>query len=194
MAVPPPDSLPTLADLKRHLRMTLRTMRRGFVMAGGAPAIDLPMLLRSRIVPGTVVTAYLPDRFEADPLPMAEHAADLGARLALPRITGRGEPMMFHGWVSGAPLEAGPLGIRQPHADAPVLSPDIILAPLVGFDDRLNRLGQGGGYYDGAFARYPDALRVGIAWSVQRVDAIPVEAWDQPLHAVVTEIGLMGTP
>ncbi|MDB5738517.1 MAG: 5-formyltetrahydrofolate cyclo-ligase, partial [Sphingomonas bacterium] len=50
-----------------------------------------------------------------------------------------------------------------------------------------NRLGQGGGYYDRWFEGHPDAMRVGIAWSVQELPAVPRDVWDMPLHAVATE-------
>ena len=88
-----------------------------------------------------------------------------------------------------AALVAGPHGLSQPAVDAIELRPDIILTPLVAFDARLNRLGQGAGYYDRAFERFPDAWRIGVAWSVQQVADVPTEPWDKPLHAVVTEQG-----
>ena len=71
--------------------------------------------------------------------------------------------------------------------DLAELTPDIVLTPLVGFDRRGTRLGQGAGHYDRAFAAHPAAWRVGIAWSVQEVDALPADAWDVPLHAIATE-------
>lgn len=194
MAVPPPEISLTPAEAKPALRTALRARRRAFVEAGRPAAPAFPDSLRARIGPGTVVTFYLPDRFEADPRPIAGQAAALGAQLGLPRITARGEPMTFQAWRAGDPLEDGPLGIRQPAAAAAALTPDIILAPLIGFDATLNRLGQGGGFYDGAFARYPDARRIGIAWSIQRIDTVPVEAWDVALHAVITEQGVFGAP
>jgi 5-formyltetrahydrofolate cyclo-ligase len=58
----------------------------------------------------------------------------------------------------------------------------------------MNRLGQGGGYYDRAFARYPDALRIGLAWSVQEHDALPADPWDLPLHIILTEVELIEGP
>ena len=48
-------------------------------------------------------------------------------------------------------------------------------------------LGFGGGYYDRAFAAYPDAIRIGIGWSVQECDSLPHEDHDMPLNAVLTE-------
>jgi 5-formyltetrahydrofolate cyclo-ligase len=61
------------------------------------------------------------------------------------------------------------------------------MSPLVGFDRSGNRLGQGGGFYDRAFAAFPSARRIGIAWSVQEVDMLPVDSWDEQLHSVITE-------
>ena len=97
--------------------------------------------------------------------------------------------MRFLAWQTEAALEAGPFGLSQPAADAAELRPDIILTPMLAFDDKFDRLGQGAGYYDGAFARFPDAWRVGVAWSVQRVADLPVDPWDVKLHAIVTEQG-----
>ena len=54
-------------------------------------------------------------------------------------------------------------------------------------DRRGNRLGQGAGQYDRAFAAHPAAWRIGVAWSVQQVDALAPDPWDVPLHAIVTE-------
>ncbi len=97
--------------------------------------------------------------------------------------------MRFLAWDSEADLIPGPFELHQPHHEAPALAPDVILAPLLAFDAWLNRLGQGAGYYDRVFAQFPAAHRIGVAWSMQQVDALPIEAWDVPLHAVVTEQG-----
>ena len=114
----------------------------------------------------------------------------LGPRQALPFVVDRSAPIRFLAWNPGDSLTTGPFGLRQPEADSPELAPDVILTPLVGFDARLNRLGQGAAHYDRAFARYGDARRVGVAWSVQEVPAIPADIWDVPLHAIITEKGM----
>ena len=94
--------------------------------------------------------------------------------------------MRFLRWT-GKALVSGPFGIEQPSADSPALTPDIVLTPLLAFDRSGRRLGQGAAYYDRTFARLPDAWRVGVAWSVQEVECIPVDPWDVPLHAIATE-------
>ena len=168
----------------------MRATRDAFI-AGGSPSIIVPPEFLDRLSHGLTVTSYVPMGSEADPSPLARAATDAGCVLALPHVTVRSEPMRFLAWETEAALEAGPFGLSQPAADAIELRPDIILTPLVAFDAGLNRLGQGAGYYDRAFARFPDAWRVGVAWSCQEVEVLPFDAWDVPLHAVVTQSGWM---
>ncbi|TAM10242.1 MAG: 5-formyltetrahydrofolate cyclo-ligase [Nevskiaceae bacterium] len=92
------------------------------------------------------------------------------------------------------PLRRAAYGIREPvrrtrHRVARRL--DVVLVPLVAFDDRGGRLGQGGGYYDRSFARRcaRRPLLVGYAYHVQRVDTLPLDAWDVRLDAILTERG-----
>jgi len=175
-------------DSKQALRARLRAARDAFV-AHERLRIAVPDAFRARLEHGLTVTSYVPIGSEADPSPLARAAVEAGCVLALPHVTVRSEPMRFLAWETEAALEAGPFGLSQPSALAAELLPDIILTPMLGFDAKLDRLGQGAGYYDGAFARFPDAWRVGIAWSVQQVEDLPVDPWDIPLHAVVTEQG-----
>lgn len=185
------------AATKAAMRASLRERRRGFVEATGR-AGDLLVAnlfvadaVRPLLAGAKVVAGYISDGLEVDPLPILLQAIDLGLATVLPRVTARDRPMTFHHWLPGDPLVRGPLGIHQPAPDAEELAPDLILAPLVGFDARRNRLGQGGAFYDRAFAGLPQARRVGLAWSCQQVDAIPAEPWDVPLHAIATERGLV---
>jgi 5-formyltetrahydrofolate cyclo-ligase len=107
--------------------------------------------------------------------------------LALPRVEGRTSVMSFRTWQHGTPLEMADYGFAQPAESAELAMPDLILTPLIGFDAAMNRLGQGAGHYDRYFSSYPNALRIGIAWSVQQIDALDAAAWDVPLDAVCTE-------
>jgi 5-formyltetrahydrofolate cyclo-ligase len=173
---------------KNILRTRIRAARDAFVASEPSP-IAVPHEFIDRLDHGLTVTSYVPMGSEADPSPLARAAVEAGCVLALPHITIRSEPMRFLAWETEAALEAGPFGLSQPAADAIELRPDIILTPLVAFDAKLDRLGQGAGYYDRAFARFPDAWRVGVAWSVQQVEELRVEPWDVPLHAIVTEKG-----
>lgn len=171
---------------KAALRTRMRAARVAFAAtADRTPAPSAEFL--ARLSPGLTVASYVPMEGEADPSALARAAVAVGCAIALPHVTTRNAPMRFLAWDSEADLVPGTYGLHQPHHDSPALAPDIILTPLVAFDSALNRLGQGAGYYDRAFAAFPQAWRIGIAWSMQRVDALPAESWDVPLHAVVTE-------
>lgn len=185
MAVPPP-----MRSDKPALRARLRAERDRFASESVA-AIVPPAAFLERIAPGMIVATYFPIGSEADPAALAAAALERGATLALPHVVDRPTPIRFLAWTPQTMLIDGPYGLRQPDADQPEVAPDLILTPLVGFDARLNRLGQGAGHYDRAFARYPDAWRAGVAWSIQQVPALPADVWDVPLHAIITETGML---
>ncbi len=174
---------------KLALRAQLRAERDAFA-AEASEAILAPPVFLARLRPGMCVATYFAIGSEADPTQLAAAAAELGCGLALPHVVDRSAPIRFLAWQMGEPLVAGPFNLRQPDESRPEVAPDVILTPLVGFDARLNRLGQGAAHYDRAFARYPEAWRVGVAWSVQETPAIPTDIWDVPLHAVITEKGM----
>jgi len=181
------------AEMKARLRAELRTRRDRLVASLDSITSQLafrtpPTPLRALIEQATVIAGYRPAGSEADPSALLAFAAAQGKTLALPHVERRSVPMRFLAWTEGDPLIPGQFGLEQPdRAMAPEVAPDLILAPLLGFDRRLHRLGQGAAYYDRAFARYPDAVRIGIAWSVQELDMVPDDPWDVPLHAVLTE-------
>lgn len=191
MADPPPDSMsPKNISLdKPALRARLRAARDAFVAEGEA-AILAPDAFVERLTPGMTVASYFPIGSEADPAQLAAAAIERGCRIALPFVIDRAAPIRFLIWEDGAPLIDGPYGLRQPDPASEEAAPDVILTPLLGFDARFNRLGQGAAHYDRAFARYESAWRVGIAWSVQELPAIPADIWDVPLHAIITEKGM----
>jgi len=175
---------------KLALRARLRAERDRFAAAANG-AILAPAAFVERLTGSEIVAAYIAIGSEADPAQLAAAAAARGCRLALPFVADRSTPLRFLAWVPGDALVDGPLNLRQPDPARPEVAPDVILTPLVGFDARLNRLGQGAAHYDRAFARYENAWRVGVAWSVQQAPAIPTDVWDLPLHAVITEEGML---
>ncbi|MBW4519463.1 MAG: 5-formyltetrahydrofolate cyclo-ligase [Scytolyngbya sp. HA4215-MV1] len=94
--------------------------------------------------------------------------------------------------TDAASLRTGKYGILEPLPDAPVLSPeavDLILVPCVACDDRGYRLGYGGGFYDRLLTS-PEWQRIptiGITFAFAHLSQLPIDAWDQPLHAICTE-------
>ena len=118
-----------------------------------------------------------------------------GARLYYPRVTGRGS-IVFFPHREGDGWETGPYGIPEPPRPAGGKPHrggfDIVVVPGVAFDRRGNRLGHGLGYYDRFLGRMPERVpKVGLAWAHQLVPEVPVDPWDVPVHAVVTEEGVI---
>jgi len=64
---------------------------------------------------------------------------------------------------------------------------DIVIAPVVAFDTSCNRIGMGGGWYDGYFAAHPTTKKIGLAFEVQKVSEVPISATDVPMDMIVTE-------
>ena len=121
--------------------------------------------------------------------------ATRGQQFLLPVIS-RGRQLRFAPWRAGDPVQPNRYGIPEPVAPTELLEPfrlDLVLVPLLGFDRRGNRLGQGGGYYDRSFAflneqvRPTEPLLVGIAYAFQELPGVEEEAWDVPLDFVATE-------
>ncbi len=189
MAVPPP-ALPVTTD-KPHLRAMLRAQRHAFVEALGEARHAQEQALADRVIARLdgcrAVSGYLAMGTEMTCMAVLDAAHARGIAIALPCIEVTPAHLVFRHWLPGDPLMEGPLRIRQPLPSAPPLDPDLILTPLIGFDRALGRIGQGKGYYDRAFVAHPHARRIGIAWSVQEVDAIPMDPWDVPLHGIATE-------
>jgi len=173
---------------KRALRARMRAARDAF-FATGLPRIEPGAAFGALLSHAATVASYVPIGSEADPMWLARAAVEQGCAIVLPHVTTRAEPMRFLSWDAEDDLAPGPFGLQQPHHASPALAPDLVLTPLLAFDGALNRLGQGAGYYDRAFAAFPNAVRIGVAWSVQEVDALPADPWDMPLHAVATELG-----
>ena len=144
-------------------------------------------------VGGIVVACYMPFRGEIDTIPVVESILNNNGIIAMPSVDRSSKHMIFRQWSPGDPTVRNSHGIEEPVAEARTLVPNILLLPLVGFDEAGFRLGYGGGYYDRALARLramPLKLRaVGLAYAMQQVASLPYEAHDARLDAVVTERG-----
>jgi 5-formyltetrahydrofolate cyclo-ligase len=142
------------------------------------------------IVPGTIVSGFMPLKSEIDPLPLMRKLAEAGAKLALPVVAGRGKPLIMRAWQWGEPLAAGVWGLREPKPEAVEVEPDILLVPLLAFDRAGHRIGYGAGYYDRTIARlraHGPVAAIGIAFAAQEVPAIPTTSDDARLDLVLTE-------
>ena len=142
------------------------------------------------IAPGTIVSGYSPIRSEIDPVPLMRMLGAQGARLALPAVMARGKSLAFRAWSPDDRLMMGPLGILEPSPAAPEIIPDIMLVPLAAFDRLGHRIGYGAGHYDYTLAhlrRIKPIAAIGLAFSAQEIEAVPVLQHDVALDYVLTE-------
>ena len=177
---------PSKADLRAQA-----LARRAGIAAGDRE--HLSRLAASRIAPliagGETVALFWPIRGEINPFSLGETVRAHAGCVALPAIIG--DDIVFRLFDNASELEAGGFGTRQPPADARQCLPDLIVAPLAAFDRTGGRIGYGGGFYD----RYVTQLRsrrhpfrfVGIAFSCQEIDAVPLATHDERLDAIATE-------
>jgi 5-formyltetrahydrofolate cyclo-ligase len=176
---------------KAELRTHLRGVRRAFVAERGSAVLVLDSILTSHVKALIdnikYASLYCARSGECDVMAAITGVLPPTVELALPCATSKSAPLVFRRWHIGDPRVTGPLGFDEPLENAPEVAPDLIFAPLIGFDRKLNRLGQGAGHYDQAFAAFPNAVRIGIAWSCQEVDVIPTDPWDVPLDGIITE-------
>src|SRR5262249_50174524 len=134
-----------------------------------------------------------PINTEFNPIPLMRKLFDAGARLALPKVVGRGHPLIMREWKFGDPLVAGVWGIREPAPSAPEVAPDILLVPFAAFDRAGYRIGYGAGYYDmtlAALRARKKVTTIGLGFAAQEVDEVPIEAHDQRLDFILTEAGV----
>ena len=180
----------TKADIRTG-RLALRDgiapddrIEKGLAMADHGEAITFE--------PGTIISGYMPIRSEADIRPLMWQLRARGARLCLPVVLDK-ETIIFRELLPTSQLVETGFGTTGPGPDANELDPDILLMPLSAFDGKGNRIGYGAGHYDRAIDRLlRKGLKprlIGIAFDVQKVEEVPSEPHDMPLHAILTESG-----
>ena len=179
------ESKSSLRERARAQRAQLARAHPGFAKTIAGFAAHL------RISKHAVVAGYWPIRDEADPRGLMAELAKRGHRLALPRVE-KDKALIFHAWREGDVTHRNGFGIDEPHVSSRIVTPDVMLVPLLAFDATGHRLGYGGGYYDRtlqALRAGGKAFAIGIAYSGQEVPSLPREPHDHPLDAIVTETG-----
>ena len=179
---------------KPSLRTAMRAQRRSHEAAlpGATRALMFlrpPARIAALVREGATVALYHAIAPEAPTLAYAKWFHENGRRLALPWFAARDAAMRFRIWDSPwleDRLEPGPYGALQPLGDAAAADPALVIVPLVAFTADGHRLGQGGGHYDRWLAAHPHVAAIGLGWDCQLVEALPIEAHDHRLDAVIT--------
>jgi 5-formyltetrahydrofolate cyclo-ligase len=189
----------TLQAERRQLRARMRAARRSLSPAERRVAerriVDhirrLPEFRRARRI-----AVFLAFDGEPSLASLIASAAARGKRVYAPVLTGA--RMHFTELDTRARLATNFFGILEPRVGGPIdpRELDLVLTPLVAFDDRGVRVGVGRGYYDRCFGfllnrrRWRRPKLVGVAYELQRVAELPRQAWDVPLAAAVTDAGV----
>lgn len=184
----------TPAEQKAALRRELRARLQGLtpdVREAAAREVErrvweFPEVAAARVL---LLYASLPEELPTDGI--AREALSRGITVVYPRcLTGTRE-MALHALERLEELRAGSYGIREPDPACPLVrveKVDAALVPGLGWDRAGRRIGRGAGYYDRLFAD-PGwrGFRCGVFFAAQEAPRVPADAWDAPLHAVVTE-------
>jgi 5-formyltetrahydrofolate cyclo-ligase len=185
---------PAIEEAKAALRKKALAARAALAAEDRAEAArEVARLFFENIAyePEDVVAGYWRIRDELDCQPILVRLMDTGQQVVLPVVQGANAPLDLRLWEADQPLYEAGFGTLAPSDLAPRAEPDVVLMPLLGFDEKGTRLGYGGGYYDRTLASLPrKPMLVGLAFSVQEVGTIPRDDHDVPLDAVITEAGV----
>ena len=179
-------------EQRRAMRRELRERRSALSpeeQAGVSAAVGSRLAKIAALERSLVVGGYRAIGGEVDLDATLTRLHDAGAMVTVPRVSG--VRLDFLPWSPTSETVAGSFGIDEPINGEPLpfTQHDVVLVPLVAFDETGQRLGQGGGFYDRAIAAAGASrpLLIGVAHAFQQVRSVPIEAWDMPLDAVVTE-------
>lgn len=136
---------------------------------------------------GRIIGSYWPFRGEPDLRNWSIEVVERGGRIALPVVIQKGWPLEYRIWTPGDPLVRGILNILAP-SRGPAVQPEIVIAPMVGFDEQKYRLGYGGGFFDRTLAAMPrKPLAIGIGYAQSRISTIYPQPHDIPMDMIVTD-------
>ncbi|WP_296638583.1 5-formyltetrahydrofolate cyclo-ligase [Roseovarius sp.] len=140
---------------------------------------------------GKVLSCYWPIKGEPDLRELMAEWHENGVLIALPSVEVKAAPLVFRRWTPETQMVRGDWNIPVPPPEAEQVTPDITLAPMIGWTTECYRLGYGGGYFDRTLAALdPRPVSIGIALSAAQIGTIYPQPHDIPLDLVVTDTGL----
>ncbi len=141
------------------------------------------------------IGVYLAMPEEVNLQTLIETAWQDGKSVYLPVVIGWGKPLLFAPYTTDSQLVKDALNIDIPNTDTDSYigadKLDLVITPLVAFDENNNRIGMGGGFYDRTFTckdTQDKPTLIGVAFAEQKTDSlIPMNEWDIPLDKIITE-------
>ena len=144
--------------------------------------------IKTKISKKKIIGGYYPVNFEIDILDVLQELEAKSLQLCLPAVKKNNE-MDYYMWSTKNLLKVNKYGIPEPEQIKKVI-PDIIFVPIVAFDNRLYRIGYGGGYYDRYIQKLSNKkklFKIGIAHSCQKINKVPINKYDKKLDIIITE-------
>lgn len=138
---------------------------------------------------------YVSYRSEADTRQLMKEALEAGRNVAVPKVVGN--DMVFYRMTEFSQLTEGYKGILEPDTEKCEAVTEglpertILFVPGCAFDEKGGRMGYGGGFYDRFMEKYPEVLRVALAYEEQLAEEVSREAHDKPVDVIVTEKSLL---
>jgi 5-formyltetrahydrofolate cyclo-ligase len=140
------------------------------------------------------VSVYWPIRGEPDLRAWMRALFQSGKRMALPVAVELAQPLLFRDWRPDARMARGLWGIPYP-ADGEVIVPNVVIAPVVGYDRRCYRLGYGGGFFDRTLAQLnPKPLTIGVGYPGAELHSIFPQPHDIAMDWVITGSATLRNP
>ena len=177
------------AALRKSLRARRALLKAGSPEAAAGAAGHLPL---SKLPAFAVFSGYMPQGSEFNPWPVIERLGSTGAILTLPCSGADGPGLVFREYDPREGLVPDAFGIPAPPPSAREMFPDLVICPLLAFDRRGGRLGQGAGHYDvtlAALRARKSVFVLGIGFAGQEIELAPTGPLDAPMDAILTETG-----
>ena len=146
---------------------------------------------------GSVISAYAPVNNEIDVVPLLTELIKKGYRCTVPYVVESEYRLAFLEWTPQTVMQRGIYDIPQPDPnEAEELVPNMLIVPMLAFDEQCHRMGYGSGQFDRTFAslqKIHPFRAIGVAFEAQKFDAVPVDHHDYTLDMVVTENNIYKT-
>jgi 5-formyltetrahydrofolate cyclo-ligase len=184
----------TPAEEKQAIRARIRSLRRGFDsvwIEQTSPLVTEKVLALPQFESARVVSCFLSLPHEVQTEDLIEMCWQLGKRVCVPAQEKTSHDYELAWLEAGEETVLGPDHIPQTKKIRRVQPKEVnlMIVPAMAFDRRGNRLGHGHGHYDRLMAKCP-GYKIGLAFEIQMVDEVPVEAQDVSVDIVVTEQNL----
>jgi len=137
----------------------------------------------------SIVSGYWPIRSEIDIRPLLKSLYACGHTVCLPTIVNHQLPLKFRQWSPSDRLRRAAFNTFEPDETKSQMKPEVVIVPLLAFDNKGHRLGYGGGYYDRTLGSVGETkiVTVGVGYEAQFVERVPAGRNDVALHWIVTE-------